>query len=45
VLTDFHNCWYLHELLTTSHSPSPYLLLVHNNRFFILNEVTISVIV
>jgi hypothetical protein len=24
---------------------SPYLLLVHNNRFFILNEVTISVIV
>ena len=44
MLTDFHNCWYLHELLT-SHSPSPYLLLVHNNRFFILNEVTISVIV
>ena len=24
---------------------SPYLLLVHNNRFFILNEVTISIIV
>jgi hypothetical protein len=35
----YPSCWYRHDLL------SPYLLLVHNNRFFILNEVTISVIV
>ena len=45
VLTDFHNCWYLHKLTTTSHSQCPYMLLVHNNRCFIFNEVTISVIV
>jgi hypothetical protein len=30
----YPSCWYRHDLLTTSHSQSPYLLLVHNNKIF-----------
>jgi hypothetical protein len=41
----YPSSWYLHDLLTISHCQSPYLLPVHNNRYFILNEVTITVIV
>jgi hypothetical protein len=29
----YPSSWYLHDLLTTSYSQSPYLLLVHNNTY------------